>query len=185
MRIDLMISFRSERLHNIEVENRILLDKMNKILKGSNRLDNERKAFKANTLHGVQRKKELKRITEENMRILERIQGLEPYYNHLEWDKEAKKNKKLVKNISHYDYNGFKEKRGTGIDRGNRLTPIGLESNNERFGMQTPTESKHSSDYRRKGHNKAKRRRKKKGKSKKSKKGKKKKESVEDVEVEL
>jgi uncharacterized protein with HEPN domain len=48
------------------------------------------------------RRLELQRITQENQRLLKRIQETEPAYNHLKWEEEAKKRDVIIANMSEY-----------------------------------------------------------------------------------
>ena len=45
---------------------------------------------------------DMQKITEENQRILKRIQEVPPAYNHLEWESEAKKRSEIVKGMALY-----------------------------------------------------------------------------------
>lgn len=48
------------------------------------------------------RRLELQRITQENQRLLKRIQETEPAYNHLEWEEDAKKRAAIIANMSEF-----------------------------------------------------------------------------------
>jgi hypothetical protein len=48
------------------------------------------------------RKRELQKIMKQNHKILERIQNARPTYNHNVWAEEAKKNNKILANISEF-----------------------------------------------------------------------------------
>jgi hypothetical protein len=50
------------------------------------------------------RKLELQRITQENQRLLKRIQETEPCYNHLTWEMEAKKREGYLRNMSEFHH---------------------------------------------------------------------------------
>ena len=66
-------------------------------------IDNENKALKfRKSLSQTQRKIELERITQENQRLLRRIQETEPIYNHLEWEESAKTREVYLKNMSEF-----------------------------------------------------------------------------------
>lgn len=45
---------------------------------------------------------EMQRITEENQRLLRRIQEVPPAYNHLEWEEEAKRREVIKKCMALY-----------------------------------------------------------------------------------
>lgn len=56
------------------------------------------------SLNRDRRKQELIRITEENQRILQRLQDKKPIYNMSQWAKEDSKRIKVVQNICEYPY---------------------------------------------------------------------------------
>ena len=92
-----------ERFSRIERENQLLLKKMSYIMQHDT-LDNKCKAHSyAHSLNKEIRRKRLKKISEENMAILSRIQSRESTYNHLKWENERRKNEGLLKMISEYD----------------------------------------------------------------------------------
>ena len=92
-----------ERFAKIERENQLLLKKMSYIMRHDT-LDNKCKAARyTHSLNKGLRKKELKKISEENMAILARIQSRESTYNHLKWEDERRKNEALLSMISEYD----------------------------------------------------------------------------------
>jgi len=95
----------TERYSAIERENRILLQKMAKILRTNKTLDTINQ-YKARSLNRAARRRELIRITEENQGILRRIQASEPTYNHVEWEEDRKLMEKRIDNISLYDRSG-------------------------------------------------------------------------------
>jgi len=78
-----------ERYTQIEHENRVLLKKMSKILRTSS-LDNLNVHFKPRSLNSQSRKKELKRIMDENQKILGAIQSRKAFYNRSDWETHAK-----------------------------------------------------------------------------------------------
>lgn len=92
-----------DRFAQIETENRLLLEKMSRIVrtkKGtSNRCDSRRSAH---SLNKEQRKRELQQITNANRSILRRIQEAQPIYDHLKWADEAKANEKIMLNICEF-----------------------------------------------------------------------------------
>jgi hypothetical protein len=66
-------------------------------------IDNESKHAKfGKSLMQTSRRLELHRITQENQRLLQRIQEVEPIYNHLDWEEEAKQRAMYVKNMSDF-----------------------------------------------------------------------------------
>jgi hypothetical protein len=66
-------------------------------------IDNKSKSHKfGKSLNRNARKQEMDRITRDNQKILRRIQGAEPVYNHWKWEEEGMKHAKLVDSISEY-----------------------------------------------------------------------------------
>lgn len=98
-------TFPADRYSAIERENRILLEKMSHILHGNHSLDNRRKS-KPRSMNRLVRRAELMRITEENQRILRKIQSSEPTYNHLAWEQERRQAEKYIESLSEYDKRG-------------------------------------------------------------------------------
>ena len=45
---------------------------------------------------------EMQKLTEENQRLLKRIQEVPPAYNHLKWEEDARVNKEIMKNMTLY-----------------------------------------------------------------------------------
>ena len=54
------------------------------------------------------RRLELQRVTQENQRLLKRIQETEPCYNHLKWEEEAKKREVIIANMSEFSESNIK-----------------------------------------------------------------------------
>jgi hypothetical protein len=93
---------RRRRYESIELDNRLMLERLAKIMQKKT-IDNENKAAKfGKSLMQTHRKLELQRITQENQRLLRRIQETEPCYNHLAWEDDAKKRSIYMKNMSEY-----------------------------------------------------------------------------------
>lgn len=91
-----------ERFAKIERENQLLLEKMSFIMQHDT-LDNKCKAAKyTRSLNKDRRKKELKRISEENSAILSRIQSRNSTYNHLKWENDRRKNEQYLNMISEF-----------------------------------------------------------------------------------
>ncbi|GBG27875.1 Hypothetical Protein FCC1311_040982 [Hondaea fermentalgiana] len=102
-----------EHFLKIERENRLLLEKMSYIM-SQKALDNKNEAAArqgTKSLNKSYRKKELQRITEENQKILRRIQERQPYYNHAQWEEERRLQERYVRNICEYPVNGDKKRR--------------------------------------------------------------------------
>jgi len=92
----------------VERENRILLEKMTKIMRKKDKGTIEVKAPskynnpKTTSLNEVTRKRELVKITLENQGILRRIQDQHSIYNVTKWEKDFQNNEKYLKNLSVY-----------------------------------------------------------------------------------
>jgi len=54
------------------------------------------------SLSKERRKRELQRISNQNLKILRRIQESKPTYNHCHWEEEAKANDRIIANISEF-----------------------------------------------------------------------------------
>jgi len=86
------------------------------------------------------------RITAENQAILKRIQLKEPFYNHLDWEEDAKQHDKYVKNICEYPVPA-REGGGMGASRSMVLmpeedtVPMAGPPGGERFGGGPPRQA--------------------------------------------
>ena len=86
----------------IELDNRLLLERLAKIMQKKT-IDNENHNIKfRRSLTDTHRKLELQRITQENQRLLRRIQETEPCYNHLQWEEEHKRRQVYIRNMSEF-----------------------------------------------------------------------------------
>ena len=66
-------------------------------------IDNENRVLRfRRSLTQTHRKLELERITQENQRLLKRIQETEPCYNHLEWEESAKAREVYLRNMTEF-----------------------------------------------------------------------------------
>ena len=45
---------------------------------------------------------EMQKLTEENQRLLKRIQEVPPAYNHLKWEEDARANREIMRNMTLY-----------------------------------------------------------------------------------
>eukprot|EP00416_Gambierdiscus_australes_P026233 CAMPEP_0171064258 /NCGR_PEP_ID=MMETSP0766_2-20121228/6170_1 /TAXON_ID=439317 /ORGANISM="Gambierdiscus australes, Strain CAWD 149" /LENGTH=277 /DNA_ID=CAMNT_0011520267 /DNA_START=190 /DNA_END=1023 /DNA_ORIENTATION=- len=108
-----------ERYHEIDRENKILLQKMSDIMKSSTY--SERTQSVPPSLNRDSRKTELMRITRENQGILKRIQRAQPVYNHVQWEDSYRRNATYLKNSSEYPL-VLKRKSSS---RGGSLVPLG------------------------------------------------------------
>ena len=128
-----------DRFAKIERENQLLLEKMSFIMQNDT-LDNKCKAATySKSLNKERRRKELKRISEQNMAILSRIQSRQSTYNHLKWEQDRKKNERYLNMISEYGLPKLsKSYRQESASRLERLT---RESKMSRMLDQEPTRS--------------------------------------------
>ena len=84
---------------DIDRSNRILLQKMSDIMRKPSFIIPGPPEKKTNTsLNRDSRRKELQRITNENLSILRRIQGVQPMYDHVRWEQEFRKTRSYLKN---------------------------------------------------------------------------------------
>merc|ERR1719198_852317 len=111
-----------ERNMEIERENRLLLEKMSTIMDNvapdagntvefipGTRINQNQypsvdnyKVRHTRSLNKEKRRRELVRITNENQKLLQRIQKKEPYYNHFEWHMQTIQNEKYKRMIQEY-----------------------------------------------------------------------------------
>lgn len=88
-----------ERFSEIERDNRLLLAKMSYIMRHST-LDNTNTSSQyGHSLNKEQRKRELQKITKNNMSILRRIQQAAPTYDHTEWQEHERVHDEYMRNI--------------------------------------------------------------------------------------
>lgn len=84
----------------IEFDNRLVLERLAKVMQVKS-IDND--APRSKSIGRQQaRRLELQRITQENQRLLRRIQETEPCYNHLEWEEDSKKRAVIMANMSEF-----------------------------------------------------------------------------------
>lgn len=94
-----------ETFGRIKRENEILLTKIGNIM-GQNKKDNKKKE-KVVRIGGraeINRRKELERITRENMGLLKRIQTAQPMYNHVEMQIESRRMDYLARHVAQREY---------------------------------------------------------------------------------
>lgn len=88
----------------IEFDNRLLLDRLGVAMSKKN-IDNELKAKPFTSYIELQRKRELKKITVENQKLLHRIQTTVPSYHVEDWEKDAEKRVEYLRNMTEFpDY---------------------------------------------------------------------------------
>jgi len=91
----------------IEMDNRLMLERLAKVVQHKS-IDNE--IHKSVAMHAAFKKKlgltkkrlHMQKITEENQRLLKRIQEVPPAYNHLEWEEEARRRDEVMRNMTVY-----------------------------------------------------------------------------------
>lgn len=97
-----------QRFQNVvEMDNRLMLERLAKVVQNKS-IDNE--IHKSVAMHAQFKKKlgltkkrlEMQRLTEENQRLLKRIQEVPPAYNHLKWEEDARANREIMKNMTLY-----------------------------------------------------------------------------------
>ncbi|KAG8343381.1 hypothetical protein TRVL_05794 [Trypanosoma vivax] len=95
-----------ERNRRIELENRRLVAKMSLIMERGGEIDNKEPwRFPDARRHAENRRgKEQRRLAEENMRILKRLQETKPVYCMEKWAEDRSKNEEYVDRISRYPY---------------------------------------------------------------------------------
>jgi hypothetical protein len=82
------------RYNEIDRENKMLLNKMTKIMEKTNGLFGN---IEKRSLNKENRKKELLRITMENQAILRRLQEKQSNYNVIKWEEQRMENEQLIK----------------------------------------------------------------------------------------
>eukprot|EP00912_Choanoflagellata_sp_UC4_P001816 UC4_evm6s1162 len=95
------LQLEEERLATIERDNRILLEKMSRIMRSGGAIDN-RNDYEHKSLNKSARQRELLRITHENQAILKRIQTREPAYHYEQWEDEYTVQEGYAANIRKY-----------------------------------------------------------------------------------
>lgn len=89
----------------IERDNRILLEKMSRIMTAKRTLDNRNDDFikrKSRSLNEVVRRERLRAITRENQRILAKIKDSRPTYDHTTWAADRRRNEAYLRNVAEY-----------------------------------------------------------------------------------
>lgn len=113
-----------DRYARIEHENRLLLTKMSDIMTKKGGVDNVSTAWSyGRSLNRATRAKELRRITEDNLRILHRIQTVSPEYDHAKWEEDRLRQEKLVASICEFKKGsvGDTSARGRGLGAGSSV----------------------------------------------------------------
>lgn len=117
-----------DRYQKIDRENNLLLQKMSDIMKHPSH-SAPRAQSGPPSLNRDARKMDLMRITQQNQKILQRIQRAQPVYNHVEWEHAHHRNNALVRNACEYPPPLMKRK----------LSPLGATSGSAssgKFGIE-------------------------------------------------
>lgn len=85
----------------IELDNRILLDRLAQAMKVKN-IDNERKKVNFISLMEGKKKRDNSRIEVDNRRLLHSIQHTVPVYNHIMWERQAANREHVLKNMTQF-----------------------------------------------------------------------------------
>mmetsp|Transcript_46950 Transcript_46950/g.102092 ORF Transcript_46950/g.102092 Transcript_46950/m.102092 type:complete len:283 (+) Transcript_46950:115-963(+) len=101
-----------ERYHLIDRENRMLLQRMSDIMKTPT-LSNSRARSGPVSLQRDSHKTDLQRITQENHRILKRIQEAQPVYSHVAWEDSFRRSATYLKNTAEFPIVLLKRKTST------------------------------------------------------------------------
>lgn len=107
----------------IELDNRLILERLAKVMQQKT-IDNENRVKMGKSLTQTHRKLELQRITQENQRLLRRIQETEPCYNHLDWEEDFKRRQQYISNMSEYAEQNMKIPIGQLPKRHGQLKPL-------------------------------------------------------------
>ncbi len=92
-----------DRFTEIDRENRILLKRMSDIIQKPSFAPAEQPGPCKNvSLNRDSRRKELERITNENLGILKRIERVQPMYNHVKWEHDFRRSRRFLKNTCEF-----------------------------------------------------------------------------------
>jgi len=86
----------------IERDNRTLVKRMTEIMQRPG-IDTHN-SIPPRSLNREARKREMLRITQDNQKLLSRIQHRQPTYNHLQWEQQRERNEELCERICRYPY---------------------------------------------------------------------------------
>ena len=98
-----------ERLASIEAENARLLSQMTRIMDAPDQLSRLKKP-PLSSLNVVTRRREMERVTHENLRMLRALEDTPSYYNHRVWMAERREQEHMLSYIGMYPYH-----EGTGV----------------------------------------------------------------------
>jgi hypothetical protein len=80
----------------IAEENRSILDRLGRAMTAK-RIDNDPSPHRLESIGLANRRRNLKRITSQNVQMLRRIQSVEPHYNRMKWDLEHFENDRILR----------------------------------------------------------------------------------------
>nr|XP_028583878.1 uncharacterized protein CFAP97D2 [Podarcis muralis] len=95
------LKLEKDRLSIIERENRLLLEKMSRIMRTTGRIDNKNE-YKAKSLNRERQEREFRKVSQENHAILERIMNCKPQYTVQKWNEEWQKAENYMNSIARY-----------------------------------------------------------------------------------
>ena len=118
-----------ERFDEIEKQNKILLQKMTKIMKSKVFSFPQTSGPRSLNLHTRRRKMLL--VNHDNRLLLERISNVQPLYDRKLWKKEDKRNRHIVKNLSkfHPDENFLPSSASSSIMKTSKSRAAGNKNN--------------------------------------------------------
>ncbi|KAK2519464.1 hypothetical protein Q9233_011991 [Columba guinea] len=90
-----------DRHSAIERENRVLLEKISRIVRTKGQIDNKND-YKAKSLNAEKRKQEQRRVSQENRVILDRITKAQPHYQVQRWHEDWQRAEKYMASIARY-----------------------------------------------------------------------------------
>eukprot|EP00639_Heterosigma_akashiwo_P011914 CAMPEP_0206374798 /NCGR_PEP_ID=MMETSP0294-20121207/8514_1 /ASSEMBLY_ACC=CAM_ASM_000327 /TAXON_ID=39354 /ORGANISM="Heterosigma akashiwo, Strain CCMP2393" /LENGTH=210 /DNA_ID=CAMNT_0053822627 /DNA_START=168 /DNA_END=797 /DNA_ORIENTATION=- len=100
------MKMRADRFQDIERENKLLLQRMTKILTAEDNGLAAARTWTPKSLNSVARKQDLRRINRENAALLARLEGTQPYYDHQAWEDDLVHHKRLVGRLRKVRYEG-------------------------------------------------------------------------------
>ena len=98
-----------ERLASIEAENARLLSQMTRIMDAPDTLSRLRRPA-VTSLNVVARRREMERVTHENLRLLKQLEAAPAYYNHRVWEAQRREQEHILSYMGMYKYGD-----GTGV----------------------------------------------------------------------
>nr|XP_021147233.1 uncharacterized protein LOC102093129 isoform X2 [Columba livia]XP_021147235.1 uncharacterized protein LOC102093129 isoform X2 [Columba livia] len=95
------LKLEEDRHSAIERENRVLLEKISRIVRTKGQIDNKND-YKAKSLNAEKRKQEQRRVSQENRVILDRITKAQPHYQVQRWHEDWQRAEKYMASIARY-----------------------------------------------------------------------------------